>query len=256
MQTSYSTNMVEGTAGLIAEAGGAPRVINSLANYTDSAVEIPFGRAVNLTGDGLWCALASASGILAGVAIRDTAKEGNSYLYKDSVGVMSLGRIYVEVEEAVAVGDAVYYRHTGKNQVQTFVLDANLVTGNTLTVTVDGVSLSQAFDTDHLTTITALAVQMVGVPNVASAVVGGASNRTITVTSSDDIEVEIADELISGGASQAGIVITETVVMIPNTDKGLFRNDSDSGTATQTTRARWIKGASIGGLAILEISLP
>jgi hypothetical protein len=259
MQTTYNTNLVEGTAGLIAEAGGAPRIINSISTPTDN---IPFGRAVE-SSDGTTVRLPTGAtfggggSTFYGVAIRDTSIEGAEFVAPTIVGAMSLGRIWVETEEQVEVGDPVFYRTAGKKQIQTFTLSADIVTGNTVAVTINGVPYTQAFSSDHLTSITALAAQLVTNPDILTAVVGGGSNRVITITSDDDsVDVDITGEAITGGASQATITVAETQASVAGADRGKFRTDDDSSTATVTYQARWIQGNSGAGLAIVEISLP
>ncbi len=252
-QLSYSLSVREGKAGLIAYAGNGPKTIGTLNNPVD---EIPFGRAVaKVSGADGQCELPDGSGAdILGVAVIDSATENTSYVALSAVGYMSKGEIYVEVEEAVTGDDDVYVRHSGRFQVQTIVFSADIITGNTISVDIDGVTITQAFDTNNATTVAALAAKIQLEPGVSTAASNGTD--TITVTSAvKGTDVVIDEEGITGGASQATITIAETVVGVADADRGLFRNDADSSTAIQITNARWIQGAAAGGFAILSINL-
>lgn len=254
MQLSYSLNTSEGKAGLIAYAAGQPKVVDSYNNPVD---EIPFGRGVaKVSGADGQCELPDGSGAdMLGVAVIDSATEGATYLPLSAVGVLRRGAIYVQVEEAVTSDDDVYVRHTGKAQVQTIVFSGNIITGNTISIDVDGVTITQAFDTNNATTVAALAAKIQAEPSVSTASSNGTD--TITVTAAvQGTDVVLDNEGITGGVSQATITITETTAGIAAADRGLFRTDSDSSTALQITAARWIQGASAGGYAILDLNLP
>jgi hypothetical protein len=94
-------------------------------------------------------------------------------------------------------------------QIQTIVFSAAIVTGNTIAITVDDVDLTQAFDTNNATTLTALAAQIQAEPGVATAASNG--SNTITVTSATPgVPTSLSDAVITGGASQALIVIATT----------------------------------------------
>ncbi len=253
-QLSYSLNVSEGKAGLLAYAGNQPKTTLS---YNNPADVIEFGRAVaKVTGEDGQCQLPNGSGaVIEGIAVLDTATEGTSYAAKSAVSVLTRGAIYVQVEEAVTSDDPVYVRYAGKFQVQTIVFSANIITGNTISIDVDGVTITQAFDTNNATTVAALAAQIQAEPGVSTAASNGTD--TITVTSAvKGTDVVLDNEGITGGVSQAIITITETTAGISNDDRGLFRNDADSSTAKQITQAKYLKGASAGGLAIVEINLP
>lgn len=100
-------------------------------------------------------------------------------------------------------------------QVQTFVLSADLVAVNTVAVTVDGTPVSQLFNVDHITTMNAFAASIQALPGVATAVVGGVGNRTITITAqTPGVPVTLTLASVTGGASQATITITTTVANV------------------------------------------
>lgn len=256
MQTSYSLSMNEGTPGLIASAGGSPRTVLTYNNPVDA---IEFGRAVaKVSGTDGACQLPSGgSAVIVGVAVRDTSVEGISYVAKSNVGALRRGQIYVEVENTVTEDSDVYVRHSGRAQVQTFVLSGDAITSNSIAATFNGTTITQAFDTDHLTTMNALAAQIQALADVATATVGGSGNRTITITAAvNGVDVAITSAAITGGVSQATITVTTTVTGVLNSKKGLFRSNSDTSTALQLTNARFVKGATAGNCAIVDLNIP
>jgi len=217
------------------------------------------------------------------------------------------------------VGEDYAVRLPAQN-LSTIVLDADLVTGNSIAISVNGTALSAIpFDTDHLTTMNDIATALEALSEVDTAVVGGASNRTLTVTAVQGDVVVVNSFVVTGGASQATATISnetqdsfygvalriqnkqnlldpqvgtigaapyyegEAVSMLTRgrvyvyvdqdvtsddpvylryvagageSEIGRFRMDSDSGNAFLVSDARYVVGASAGGLAILEINLP
>ena len=122
-----------------------------------------------------------------------------------------------------------------------------------LTVDVDGVTVSHTFATDHDTSMTAFAVKIAAEAGVNTAV---SATRTITITAaSRETDVALTNEGITGGASQAGIVITETIASISDNDRGKFRNDGDSSTCAQITGARFVGSAAAGEVVALDLNV-
>lgn len=100
---------------------------------------------------------------------------------------------------------------TRVQHIQTLTFNADIVTGNTITMTVDGTVIAQAFNTDHLTTMNALATQISAITKVATATVGGAGNRVITIPAQfNGVPVSVSVAVVTGGASQATSVVAET----------------------------------------------
>lgn len=96
-------------------------------------------------------------------------------------------------------------------QVVTVVFDADIVTGNTITIEVDGEEITQAFSTDHVTTMGALATQIAAIANIDTATVGGSGSRTITITADEPgVPITVGTAVVTGGASQAEAVTTTT----------------------------------------------
>lgn len=121
-------------------------------------------------------------------------------------------------------------RATPVAMVQTITFSADLITDNVVTIDVDGETVTQNFDTLHLTTMTALADKIAAKDGVATAVVGGVGNRVITCTAATaGIPFTLSDAVVTGGATQATITIATTVenvgVVEDLTEIALFDND-------------------------------
>lgn len=99
------------------------------------------------------------------------------------------------------------------------VFNADLVTSNVIngSITVtdkDGVATVTAlspttFATDHATTMAAIAAKLAAVTGVASAVVGGGSNRTLTVNATGDYAIALSAFVVTLGGSQATVTYAE-----------------------------------------------
>lgn len=251
-QLSYSINITEGVAGLPAFAC-EPSTILTHNNPVDA---IAWGKAVaKVSGTDGAIKLPSLVGdAILGVAIRDTSSEGTSYPALSAVAVLRRGQISVTAEQAVTADDPVYVRYAGRNQVQTVVFSADVVTGNSIALTVNGTALTQAFTTDNATTLAALAVQIAAVAALPTAVSDG--THTITVTASTHgVPVVITGGLVTGGASQPTIAVTQTVVGVLDSAKGNFRMDADSSTAVLVPSGRYLKTATAGALTIVDLNI-
>jgi uncharacterized phage protein gp47/JayE len=88
------------------------------------------------------------------------------------------------------------------------VLNQDLVTGNTITIVFNTIQTLPivTFATSHLDTMNAIAIVLANQPQIASAVVGGTANRTITMSMKESAEVTITTFSVTGGASQAQAV--------------------------------------------------
>jgi uncharacterized phage protein gp47/JayE len=88
------------------------------------------------------------------------------------------------------------------------VLNQDLVTGNTITIVFNTIQTLPivTFATSHLDTMNAIAIVIANQPQIASAVVGGTANRTITVSMKEAVEVTITTFSVTGGTSQAQAV--------------------------------------------------
>jgi hypothetical protein len=255
MQTVSTINMVDGVLGGRYDAQDC----EIISGTVHSAV-MPFGRGVvceagTIVGEGKFVTPISDSNAFVGLSLRDMTKVNSEYVLTDTCAVAKEGVLWVETEEAITSrnNSAVYMRFVGKRQVQTFVLSADLIGSNVLSAKFNGIPLSYEYDTSHVLSMGAFATLIAALPFVHSAVVGGANNRTITITAEMDVSIAVTDEDIAGGISQATITITETVHPIASTDAGKFRaTDSDGGTCVLVYGARWYANHD-SGMAPLEL---
>jgi len=253
MQTSYNFEMAVGTKGQRADNGHYD--ILSKNNPVD---RLYFGRGVaKVAGDEDGVQLPDAAdNRFEGCVLRDMGEPNEYFEPLSSVPVVQRGRIFVEVEEAVTPDDDVYATFDGRAQVQTLTFDADFVEDNEIDMNINGTAITAvAFDTDHDTTLAALAVEIALSDAVESAEVTSA--REITITSaSHSTDIAITGLAVTGGLSQPGGAVAETISSILNTERGKFRTDADSPVrAFQVTNAKWFKGAAAGGLAILDLNL-
>lgn len=197
-----------------------------------------------------------------------------------------------------------------KKNYATLAFSADLVTSNSIVVTLNGTALAAVpFATDHLTTMNNIAAAIDAVASIGPVTVGGASNRSIFITGVD-IDVTVS-AVVTGGASQAtasstyatadvfqgvslvptyeqaagvvqyddtktvnvmtkGRVLVKVEEAVTPTSKvfvrhtinganvpGGFRASIDTDKAFEiTSGARYLSSASAGGLAVLEVNLP
>lgn len=88
----------------------------------------------------------------------------------------------------------------------TLIFDADLITSNTIDMTINAVAITQVtFATDHATTMGLIIAQIAANANVASAILdpNDANNRTIIVTAILGVDLLIAGITVAAGASQA-----------------------------------------------------
>ena len=251
MQTSYSINLTDGAAGVQAYTNQGE--VYSKVNPNDV---VPFGQ-------GVYQDAASAESVkrpvtggqFVGVAVRDTAKEGSNFEANSSLGVLAKGQIWVAVEGPVTLADDVFVRVEGKKQIQTLTFAADLIAANQIDFTVNGTAISVTFAVSNAATLADITAAIALVAGVSSATDNGV--HVITVTSDQDVDLEITTPIVTLGVSQTTCVVAQTQAGIPLLSRGKFRADADGGTAEQVTRARWISEAgSNDDVAILDVNLP
>jgi len=99
---------------------------------------------------------------------------------------------------------------TGTRQVQTLVFSDDLVTANSFAMDIDGVAITPVvFNTNNDTTLDDIATEIQGNASVFRA--ERTNNRTITITTVAYKEIVLSDALVTLGASQATVIIAETV---------------------------------------------
>lgn len=97
-------------------------------------------------------------------------------------------------------------------QILTWTNSAALVTSNVISYSINGRTYSTTFATSNDATMTALAAQIATDQDVASAttIAGGGNDRLITITSYGSLQLNIPSPVVTGGASQATVVIAQT----------------------------------------------
>lgn len=255
-QTTYNQDMTAVASGQIADQNPYQSY-----SYNNPADVINYGRMVQaVSGDANGVELPdNVNADLLGVAICDLASSDTNYPIKSALGVLRKGSIGVEVDDTVAAGDPVYVRIADTLEVSTLVMSGagsgDFVSSNSIAITVNGTAITGsplAFTTDNATTLAALAALLQATDEIYTAVSDG--SHTITITSSN-ADMPVVNLTITGGATQATDTQTETVAGDEGDDQGIFRNDADSGKAILVANARFTKGASSGGNAVVELSL-
>lgn len=259
-QTSVVTQPNPGAAGELAYANDEEVKINSYLN-AEVSLSIPFGRMVakNAGQDGQALFPNTADDLFVGVTVRDLQKLSGDYPIANQMGVLNFGQVWVEAELDVSADDNVFVRFAGKKQVQTLVASADFVAGNTITGKVNGNNISVPFNANAEQTLDDLATAIGLIAGVNSAVDDDV--HTITITSDQDVTLALTVFVVTGGASQATFVITQTTAGILLSARGSFRNDADSGTAEQVKFCRFKTSTtsfpnSTKKLAIVDVLWP
>lgn len=113
-QTSYSIQAADAFAGQLGDPA-ADAHIRSMANEEASAVEFGLGVVAGTDPEAQFLKPSAGGQTLLGVLVHQHSQEvAESGLSNgETGGVMSKGRIWVQVDEAVVAGDPVFVRHTG-----------------------------------------------------------------------------------------------------------------------------------------------
>ncbi len=258
MQTSYENRMTEAVVGQLVDAFD---VANAEVISAKASGIAPFGRmlVMSVADDVLSLPTVKlADGLLTkypGITHRDLTKVSGQYEDKDVVAVLKKGKIWVETEETVAVGDRVYVRIDGKKEVYTITLDGDLIAANVITAKVNGVTCTETYAVSHDATMAAFAVKIAAVVGVETATLEGGDNHIVTITADTKGEtLTVTDAAITGGAGQAGIVVAKTVTGIAVSSRGKFRKSADGATTVLLTTAsvEWLAGHA-SGKAPLEV---
>lgn len=184
----------------------------------------------------------------------------SNYPVNSLVPVMSRGQLQVYCYSAVTTSSEVWVINAIRDQQQTLVFSADIIVGNSIAGTVNNVALTATpFNVTNAGTLTDLAAKIAAVAGVLSAVSDGV--HTITVTADDDTVVTLTGFLVTGGASQATAVITQTVAAVFSTNIGMFAGASVASASFQVASgARWVASSGLdqqGNLvAMLDINIP
>jgi hypothetical protein len=136
MQTSYSTQPDQAFAGLLGDVGPHDALSRAFQAGASPRDVSPFGVAMVAGTDPVTQAkLPTATAqVFLGIAVhkhRDPVDRDDASTTGiedgDTMSLLTKGRVWVRVEEAVAPGDAVYFRHTqvGAEQAGAFRNDAD-----------------------------------------------------------------------------------------------------------------------------------
>lgn len=253
LQLTYEDDSPIGLEGGFADTG-----FHDVVTANNPTLEIPFGRGLfNIADDddGVKLPDVNDAARFRGIAMRDQAIEGGSYPAKSPVAMMKRGRAYVYAEEALNEDDPVFVRINGKKQVQTITFSADFVALNKINLKVNGEPIAEVtFSVDQATTmglLDAAISAMEGVDNVATL------GQVVTITSKQDVTLEISDVVVTLGVSQPTATILQTVAGVPTSARGQFRKSADSGTAIQlTSGVKWNKGCAAAGIAVIDLNLP
>tara|TARA_R110000868_G_scaffold402722_1_gene679352 strand:- start:309 stop:1097 length:789 start_codon:yes stop_codon:yes gene_type:complete len=159
-----------------------------------------------------------------------TPKVNESKVVEETDGI-NFGRV------VLLAADTDKARLPRSNQA-TIVLDADLVTSNSVacSVVINGTTTAltaTVFATSHLVSMQAIDTKLEAVTGIASATVGGANNRTITIVFSPEYDGYVSVFTVTLGASQA-------VATLANTESGSFY-----GIAAQSAKQLTADGVSL-----------
>lgn len=125
--------------------------------------------------------------------------------YKHTEGKICKAAVPVGRGVAKVIGKDDQIRLPAANQT-TLVFDADFVTDNDIDLDINGTSITTVeFDTDHDTTVAALAAEIAGNADVASATVSAADtdSRTIIINGVDNTVINLTNIAVTNGVSQA-----------------------------------------------------
>lgn len=285
-QTSYSLSLNPWNVGTV----GFPNDFTAFSYANPNDVMYP-GLAVVQGSLDQSCDLPSAGNTkFIGVVVKDrnqaatalpTGPDSNTqistfYPVNSMLAVMSRGQVQVQCYGAITPSSTVYVIDDVVEQASTLVFSADLIASNvvngSVTVTktsmVNGVQTPVAVTTaispityavSNASTLTDIATALAAIANVEAAVSDG--THTITVTAEEDCVITFSGWLVTLGASQATVAITQTVAAVFSWQAGWFAGGSVAGASFQVVSgARWVSSSGtdpVGNLvAMLDINIP
>ena len=100
------------------------------------------------------------------------------------------------------------YRLPNYNKTKV-AFSADFVTSNSIAITVNGTAITQAFSSNHLTTMNALIAQIEALANISCALDATDTNsRTFFITQTGDLDAIPTSIAVTAGASQATATVT------------------------------------------------
>lgn len=264
MQTSYTETMTSRVAGGVDSYCDSSIATRKLADGED---DVYFGRAVEAdtsSGDGF--AKIYEGGKIQGIAVRDpseTNDAADAYVGQEVFPMLSIGRVFVLIDDDVTPASAVYVRKKVLPEVFTITWDGDFVASNVINGSVDGEAIAPVtYAVSHAATLAAVAAAIQALTNVVTATATGAREITVTGAVNGDMLSGNSTFTVTLGAGQASDVIANVTGPTASGDLGVFRADADSvdvaaaDTAVALPQARFLETASAGDLVLMEINLP
>jgi len=150
-------------------------------------------------------------------------------------------------------GTGVTIDSTAVAQESTVELDADLVTSNSIAITVNGNVLTPIpFNTDHLTTMQDIQTAIEAEPNIDSVEITDPDNRTLIVHSDPNENGIVNSFVVTGGATQANATITNndqpvTTLTIADTMVTAINSAALGVTATDNADGTYSLSADVAG---------
>jgi|GEM_PF-2230564 len=156
----------------------------------------------------------SITNLKAGVTGREIESDAELRLRRQN-SVRVLGAATVEairariLQQVSGVTQAfVFENRTMTEEDIEIIFASDLVTGNEITITVNGTSIpTVTFTSTHLNTMNLLKVQLEAVVGISLVTVGGAGNRTLTIEMTQGFEITVTGVQIVNGASKTTTTI-------------------------------------------------
>lgn len=255
-QTAYSTSPSNGERGDLGDSSAGDRDILSFNNLS----QIAYGIMSQIVGgDEIEV---YQGGKFGGVVVSDKSNTSDGlWPAKNAVPIIRRGSVWVALEQSVTPDDPVYVRVSSEVEVLTVTLDADFVAGNSVSGQINGEAIAAVpFNNDHPTTMADFAAAIQALANVATAVVSGPQEITVTGANLGEQLTGISTSfVIVGGLGQANVVATSVTGPSSGTEAGAFRKDDDNvgngPTAVLLESASFVKSASFGENALLDLNL-
>lgn len=259
-QTAYSVNAPDAFPGLLDMNFQDPDI---LSRFNEEATRVSFGLMVRqgTTAEQMQNFSAAAQDVIGVTVHRHTEKAKTTGTAEEiaatggKADVLRKGRIWVVTEEAVALTDDVYFRHTAKG-------------GNTTI----GAFRTDSDGVAEVSTLTPTAVN--DTTYAVRVIVAGTTYTFHVLSDGTATATEICDDFRTQMAADATftalVVATGTVTLILTgqnigqdldvTDVGvgvmaIVETTPPAATADQSTEARWMTANAAAGFALLEVNL-
>lgn len=215
---------------------------------TDSQCRRPSG-AADITDEKIALGIARAA---FDVESQNDGKVPN-YPVESQVNVAVSGRYYVKVEESVTPASTVFVRHAIKNEIKVVTYSDNFEAGDSIEFTINGVQSTVAFNNNNADTYgdinTALAANYSGILTQGTA---NPAASTITLEAASEVELTVSFNTVASGATPTVATTQAGQTLL---DQGSFRASADNATASALPNAKFVKSASAGEIAVVQLGL-